>query len=51
MATPPLRTKLGFPPIQSELASRPHLVKRLNAAPDRKLPLMSASAGFGKTPL
>jgi len=46
-----LRTKLYIPPIRSELVSRPRLIERLDAGRHRKLTLISAPAGFGKTTL
>ncbi|HSR33946.1 MAG TPA: LuxR family transcriptional regulator, partial [Anaerolineae bacterium] len=52
-----LATKLYIPPTRSELVSRPRLIERLNAglptrdAFSRKLSLVSAPAGFGKTTL
>ena len=48
---PILQTKLYIPPIRPELVSRPRLIGRLNAGQDRKLTLLSAPAGFGKTTL
>jgi LuxR family maltose regulon positive regulatory protein len=51
MATPLLTTKLYIPPVRPELVSRPRLIERLNAGLDRKLTLVSAPAGFGKTTL
>ena len=51
MATPLLATKLYTPPIRSELVSRPRLVARLSEGFHRKLTLVSAPAGFGKTTL
>ena len=50
---PGLRTKLYVPPIRPELVSRPRLVERLTAglSASRKLTLVSAPAGFGKTTL
>jgi LuxR family maltose regulon positive regulatory protein len=48
---PLLQTKLYIPPLRPELVSRPHLIERLNAGLDRKLLLVSAPAGFGKTTL
>ncbi|UCC65140.1 MAG: LuxR family transcriptional regulator, partial [Anaerolineae bacterium] len=51
MTTPLLKTKLYIPPIRPELVSRPRLIERLNAGLGRKLTLVSASAGFGKTTL
>ncbi len=46
-----LTTKLFIPPTRPELVSRPRLIKRLNAGLHRKLTLISAPAGFGKTML
>jgi LuxR family maltose regulon positive regulatory protein len=51
MITPLLTTKLYIPPVRPDLVSRPHLIQRLNEGLDRKLTLISASAGFGKTTL
>jgi len=51
MDTPLLQTKLYIPPIRPELVSRPRLIERLNAGLKRKLTLISAPAGFGKTTL
>jgi len=57
MATTLLQTKLYIPPARPELVSRPRLIERLNAGLDqnqnfgRKLTLVSAPAGFGKTTL
>ncbi len=48
---PILQTKLRIPPIRPELVSRPRLIERLNAGLNRKLTLISAPAGFGKTTL
>ena len=47
----PLRTKLFIPRTRTNLVSRPHLVERLNAGLDKKLTLIAAPAGFGKTTL
>ncbi len=46
---PLLKTKLHIPPVRPELVSRPRLIERLNAGLGRKLTLISAPAGFGKT--
>jgi hypothetical protein len=46
-----LTTKLYIPPVRSALVSRPRLIERLNQGLDRKLTLISAPAGFGKTTL
>jgi LuxR family maltose regulon positive regulatory protein len=51
MATPLLQTKLYVPPLRPELVPRPRLIERLNADLHRKLTLISAPAGFGKTTL
>lgn len=51
MATPLLTTKLYMPPIRLELVARPHLMERLNEGLHRKLIVISAPAGFGKTTL
>jgi len=51
MAAPLLTTKLYIPPVRPECVSRPRLIERLNAGLDRKLTLVSAPAGFGKTTL
>ena len=48
---PLLQTKLYVPPIRSGLVPRPRLIERLNAGLDRKLTVISAPAGFGKTTL
>jgi LuxR family maltose regulon positive regulatory protein len=46
-----LATKLHIPTTRPELVSRPRLIERLNAGLGRKLILISAPAGFGKTTL
>ena len=46
-----LATKLYIPPIRPELVPRPRLIERLNEGLGRKLTLVSAPAGFGKTTL
>ena len=51
MATSILVTKLYIPPTRPELVQRPRLIERLNAGLHRKLTLISAPAGFGKTTL
>ncbi|MDX1522168.1 MAG: LuxR family transcriptional regulator, partial [Anaerolineae bacterium] len=53
MSTPILATKLYIPPLRPELVPRPRLIERLNNGlrSGRKLTLISASAGFGKTTL
>ena len=51
MENPFLRTKFYIPPYRAEWVSRPDLVARLDAGLSRKLILLSAPAGFGKTTL
>ena len=51
MSTPLLKTKLYIPPTRPELVSRPRLIERLDTGLHRKLTLVSAQAGFGKTTL
>jgi len=46
---PLLTTKLYAPAWRSDLVSRPRLVEQLQTGIDRKLTLISAPAGFGKT--
>ena len=52
-----LATKLYIPPLRPQAVHRPHLIARLNAELrqehgfGRKLTLISAAAGFGKTTL
>ncbi len=46
-----LQTKLYIPPTSPELVSRPRLFERLNEGLTRKLTLIAAPAGFGKTTL
>lgn len=48
---PLLRTKLYIPPLRREQVPRPRLIERLDAGLRRKLTLVSAPAGFGKTTL
>jgi LuxR family maltose regulon positive regulatory protein len=47
--TPLLNTKLFIPPTRPELVPRPRLIEQLNKELHRKLTLVSAPAGFGKT--
>jgi LuxR family maltose regulon positive regulatory protein len=49
--TPILSTKLYVPPPRANLVLRPRLIERLNEGRQRKLTLISAPAGFGKTTL
>jgi len=53
MPAPILAIKLYIPPPRSKIVLRPHLIERLTEglSLDRKLTLISASAGFGKTTL
>ena len=46
-----LRTKLYVPPLQSAWISRSRLAERVDEGFERKLTLISAPAGFGKTTL
>src|SRR5437016_2556722 len=49
--TPILATKLYLPRLRPNVVSRPRLLERLNEGLYRKLTLISAPAGFGKTTL
>jgi LuxR family maltose regulon positive regulatory protein len=51
MPSPILATKLYVPPPRSKIVLRPRLITRLNEGLQRKLILISAPAGFGKTTL
>lgn len=51
MDTSILTTKLYIPPPRPGLVSRPRLNERLNSTVQRKLTIISAPAGFGKTTL
>lgn len=51
MSTPILATKLYVPLPRSRMVSRSHLIEQLNEGLRRKLTLISAPAGFGKTTL
>ena len=51
MSTTILSTKLYIPPLRSKVVLRPNLIERLNEGLHRKLTLISAPAGFGKTTL
>jgi LuxR family maltose regulon positive regulatory protein len=48
-----LQTKLYIPPLRPDLVPRPRLIEKLNQGPQqgKKLTLISAPAGFGKTTL
>src|SRR2546421_6268471 len=51
MSTPILATKLYLPRLRPNVVFRPRLLERLNEGLYRKLTLISAPAGFGKTTL
>src|SRR5437764_5093806 len=51
MSTPVLATKLYIPLPPPRAVRRPRLIERLNEGLHRKLTLISAPAGFGKTAL
>ncbi len=51
MSTPILGTKLYIPRPRPNVVSRPRLLERLNEGLHRKLTLIAAPAGFGKTTL
>src|SRR4028119_1595383 len=51
MSTPILATKLYAPPPRPRVVLRPRLIERLDEGLHRKLTLVSAPAGFGKTTL
>jgi LuxR family maltose regulon positive regulatory protein len=51
MSTVLLKTKLHVPAARPELVPRPHLIDRLNEGLRRKLTLVAAPAGYGKTTL
>ena len=51
MPTPILATKLYVPPPRPNVVRRSRLIERLNEGRHRKLTLISAPAGFGKTTL
>ena len=51
MPTPILTTKLYIPPARPNAVLRSRLIAQLNAGLHRKLTLISAPAGFGKTTL
>lgn len=45
-----LQTKFNIPPARANLVARPQLVKRLDKGLTRKLILLSAPAGWGRSP-
>jgi LuxR family maltose regulon positive regulatory protein len=51
VAAPVLETKIGRPSVSSLLVARPRLLDQLTAWLDRRLILVSAPAGYGKTAL
>src|SRR5712691_11293513 len=51
MLMPILATKLYIPRLRPNVVSRPRLLERLNEGLQRKLTLIAAPAGFGKTTL
>lgn len=51
MPDPLISTKLHIPSVRKDLVIRPRLVKQLDAALERRLTILSAPAGFGKTTL
>jgi LuxR family maltose regulon positive regulatory protein len=51
MTIPIISTKLYIPTLRSKVVIRPRLIKQLNEGLHRRLTLISASAGFGKTTL
>jgi LuxR family transcriptional regulator, maltose regulon positive regulatory protein len=51
MATTLLATKLYLPPPRAKAVLRPRMLEQLNQGLNRKLTLISAPAGFGKTTL
>src|SRR3979409_1165111 len=51
MPTPILATKLYIPRLRPHVVIRPRLIERLNEGLHRKLTLIAAPAGFGKTTL
>jgi LuxR family transcriptional regulator, maltose regulon positive regulatory protein len=51
MTSPILNTKLVIPPFPARLVQRARLIERMNEGMQRKLTLLSAPAGYGKTTL
>ncbi|MBI5034404.1 MAG: tetratricopeptide repeat protein [Chloroflexi bacterium] len=51
MSTSIIATKLYIPPLRPKVVLRPHLFERLDEGLHRRLTLISAPAGFGKTTL
>ena len=46
-----LKTRFYIPPLRSDLVSRPRLLEQLKTGLQRKLTLVAAPAGYGKTTL
>ncbi len=51
MATPLMRTKFYIPPLQPGIVHRPRLTQMINEGLGRKITLISAPVGFGKSTL
>lgn len=51
MPEPILTTRLWLPSLPTRIVTRPRLLERLCSQPDRRLTLICAPAGFGKTTL
>jgi LuxR family transcriptional regulator, maltose regulon positive regulatory protein len=51
LSSPLLETKFYYPPARPQQVTRPRLLARLNESLSRKLALVSAPAGYGKTSL
>jgi len=51
MTTVLLHTKLMPPRVRAPMIARPELMRKLEAGLDKKLTLVSAPTGFGKTTL
>ena len=49
MPAPILATKLYIPPTRQQFVPRPRLIERMNEGLHRKLTLLSAPVGYGKT--
>ncbi len=51
MTIPMISTKIQIPPVRPNTVARPRLTERLTAGVHRRLSVVSASAGYGKTTL
>ncbi len=51
MSLPLLKTKLFAPPVRPDMVSRPRLLAQIEMGLQRKLTLVAAPAGYGKTTL